>query len=108
MMAIIYAGKPLTMSQIAREAKIPRQLVNYHIPRLIGSGLMLPVKEDGMLYYSAQPFIVNHETSKELQNHFEAIVKTIGESIIHLDKNHTEDTMKNNIVLFLKMLEILV
>ena len=107
MFAVITANKPLTMSGIARQAKVSRQLVNYHIPPLIGAGLLIPYDvEDKELVYSTQPFLMDDKIFKEIGNLFEPVIKKIAENLI-LDKEmDPENVLKNNISLFLKTLKI--
>lgn len=105
MMALIYANKPLTMAELAREAKLDRQLVKYHIPRLIGSGLLLPVEEKGKLYYSPQPCFIDDKISKDISEPFEQVVKKIAKSIICVREEDGETVLKNNLLLYIRMWE---
>ncbi|MDI6860303.1 MAG: helix-turn-helix domain-containing protein [Methanocellales archaeon] len=107
MMALIYANKPLTMAQLAREAKLDRQLVKYHIPRLIGSGLLLPVEEDGKLYYSSQPCFMDDKIFNELANLLEPVIKKISENIICVRAEDGGTILKNNLLLFIRTWESL-
>ena len=105
MMALIYANKPLTMAQLAREAKLDRQLVKYHIPRLIGSGLLLPVEEEGKLYYTTQPCFMDDKISNELAELFEPVIKKIADSIICVRDEDGGAILKNNLLLYIRSLE---
>ena len=52
---LVKAKKPMSLSQIARKMKIPRQNVAYHMPFLEDAGLVI---RDGSEYF-CQPVFVN-------------------------------------------------
>lgn len=68
--SMIKKNKALSLSEIAKASKLPRQLVNYHLPLLISKGLVLANEDKS---YMLQPYFYIQgeliECLKPLVNH---------------------------------------
>lgn len=49
------AGKPLILTHIADRAKIPFQLVDYHLEKMMAKGIVIKDGINGKMYYMLQP-----------------------------------------------------
>ena len=101
--------KPLRMSHIAKKAKLDRQIVRYHISSLVGKGLILPIEDKRVRYWSLQPIFMTTELMDELMENGVKIVKYIGDNIIVPDGMGGTDMgriVTNNARLFLQVMDI--
>ena len=100
----VYADKPLSVTQIARKANLPRQIISYHLPRLVGDGLLLPVEQGRTLLYSPQPIFIDEKIFQQITKLMEPMIKKVSENLIVTDKNDAERVLRNNSFLLLTIL----
>ena len=103
-LACVYADKPLSVTQIARKANLPRQIISYHIPRLVGDGLLLPVEQGRTLLYSPQHFFVDDKVFSQITELMGPIIKKVSENLIVTNKEDAERVLRNNFFLLLSVL----
>ena len=100
----VYADKPLSVTQIARKANLPRQIISYHIPRLVGDGLLLPVEQGRTLLYSPQHFFIDDKVFSRITKLMGPVIKRVSENLIVTNKEDTERILRNNFFLLLTVL----
>lgn len=104
MFTLINAEKPLTLSGIAHEIKLPANLVFYHIKSLKERHLILETDDK---QYTCQPIFLE-DASEDLDALMMLMIKTIAREMI-ID-NPTEKTLSDavieNLRMYLKRFEI--
>lgn len=105
MLELVYAAQPLTLSELSRQVGIDRQLVRYHIPRLLKEGLLLEVGHDKIKRYSPQPIFIDPALIEELKNTFTPIFSKIGGNLIFDKDADVEQVLRNNLLLYMNMIE---
>ena len=103
-LACVYADKPLSVTQIARKANLPRQIISYHIPRLVGDGLLLPVEQGRTLLYSPQHFFIDDKIFQQVLKLMGPVIDKVSENLIVPSKEDAERFLRNNVYLLLTVL----
>jgi len=78
---LVNSKKPMSISQIARKLKLPRQNVAYHMPFLVSSGLVI---QDGTEYF-CQPLFIDDSLIESVAAHVSRIMAELLESGIYCD-----------------------
>lgn len=104
--ALFRENKPIKQIEISKLAGLPRSHVNYHLPKLLGSKLILESEIDGGQYYTLQPFILKDEIFQELIEKTYPIIEIISKNIIFDENDDAEAVLKDNFSMFLKFLDI--
>ncbi len=84
---LVKAKKPMSLSQIARKMKIPRQNVAYHMPFLEDAGLVI---RDGSEYF-CQPVFVNDKIIDASVEKMTDILQIMLDAGIYTDAETDED-----------------
>ncbi len=103
---LVSSKDPLTKSEIAKRSKMTRQLVNYHLPKLVEKGVVL---FDGDNLYMSQPFFSDLAVQEEVDIALEGLLNIIIKNSVKGDRDiNMESMIYNNLVyqLFLFYLEI--
>lgn len=103
-LACVYADKPLSATKIARETNLPRQIISYHLPRLVGDGLLLPVEQGRTLLYSPQHFFVDEKVFSKITKLMEPVIEKVSDNLIVTNKEEGERVLRNNFFLLLTVL----
>lgn len=107
MITLVYAGKPLTLTDLSDHVGIDRQLIKYHIPKLIKNGLLLKVQDNGTTYYSPQQVFIDKKLQDQLSSAFTPVMEIIAKNLIITEDIDPEEALKNNIVLEISVIESL-
>lgn len=108
MLTVIYANRPLTMTEIASKGNLPRQLVAYHLPRLIGDHLLLPIEPPQgrrNILYAPQPFLADERIFKKIVKLIEPVIDAVSENLLILNKDEAEKALRNNMYILLNLLQ---
>jgi len=84
---LVKAKKPMSLSQIARKMKIPRQNVAYHMPFLEDAGLVI---RDGSEYF-CQPVFVNDKIIDASVEKMTEILRVMLDTGIYADTESEDD-----------------
>ncbi|MFA6927591.1 MAG: helix-turn-helix domain-containing protein [Bacteroidales bacterium] len=84
---LVSAKKPMTLSQIARRMKVPRQNVAYHIPALEDSGIVIRDGDD----YFCQPIFVTEPLLEATRDKITEIFQMMLDTKIYTDDIQIED-----------------
>jgi DNA-binding transcriptional ArsR family regulator len=58
LMACVLADGPLRAIDISRVTGLRKSTVSFHLPRMVGTGLLLQVEHEGITYYQPQPIFL--------------------------------------------------
>lgn len=103
-LAVVYADKPLSATKIARETNLPRQIISYHIPRLVGDGLLLPIEQGRTLLYSPQQFFIDDKIFSQITKLMGPVIDKVSENLIVPSKEDAERFLRNNMFVLLTVL----
>lgn len=98
--AMQQSGKPLILNHIAKRTKIPVQLVDYHLEKLIENGIVYSIKQDGNNYYMLQPVFYDENWLNALYAQLTPFVESMndGESILFDQAKVPEGKVVINII----------
>ena len=104
---LIRNDNPMTLTEIAREAKLDKELVLYYLPKLKKDWLILELEDKT---YIAQPFFYEDEIMEDLTALMKTLVKIIlrelKEDMKGCPSEEVEKAIKNNLELFIQTFSI--
>ena len=103
---LIRNDNPMTLTQIAKEAKLDKELVFHHLPKLKEDWLVLELDKT----YIAQPFFYDDGIMEDLAALMKILVKImlreIKEDMKECPSEEIEKAVKNNMGLFIQTFNI--
>ena len=104
---LIHNTDPMTLTEIAKEAKLDKELVFHHLPKLKKDWLILELEDKT---YIAQPFFYENEIMEDLTALMKILVKIIlrelKEDMRGCPSDEIEKAIKNNMELFIQTFSI--
>ena len=108
---IIYAlmrnKEPMTLTEIARETKLDKELVFHHLPKLKEDWVIAELENKT---YSCQSFVYDDDITEDLNNLMKVIVKIIlreiKQEIPDIPEDELEKAVKNNLEAFIQTFAI--
>lgn len=102
------SGKPLILNHIARRTRIPVQLVDYHLEKLIESGIIYSLKENGSTFYTLQPVFYDGNWLNALYAQLTPFVEDMadGDILFEQTKIPREKVVINIITVFLGRFQV--
>ena len=104
---LIRNDNPMTLTEIAREAKLDKELVLYYLPKLKKDWLILELEDKT---YIAQPFFYENEIMEDLTALMKILVKMmlreLKEDMKGCPSDEIEKAIKNNLELFIQTFSI--
>jgi|TARA_Y100000296_G_C5150718_1_gene246252 hypothetical protein len=99
--AAIELGEPSTRHQIANQADLSHQLVNYHMPKMLELGLL--TTDERLIM--PQPIFLNQELFKALKDTIinEALVQLVVEETIFPPTDNDGEILENIIINLLRL-----
>lgn len=89
-------GEPLTCYQIAKGVKLDRQLVSYHLKKLVEQGLILRYEKQ----YMVNPVFLDEEAWDCYYNLMINFLKKIKDKILFPENCNKEEVVKNILEVF--------
>ena len=92
---------PLNLYRLSQKSKLTHQRIRYVLPRLIRQGLVLPVQNDGKVFYTVQRIHLDRQLADSI---LKSIVPLMKRVYSELDLEHVEsheDALASNLALFI-------
>lgn len=100
---LIHNTDPMTLTEIAKETEIDKELVFHHLPKLKKDWLILELEDKT---YIAQPFFYENEIMEDLTALMKILVKImlrkLKEDMEGCPSEEIEKAIKNNLELFIQ------
>jgi len=105
--ALMKKEEPMTLTQIARETQLDKELVFHHLPKLKQDWLIAELEDKT---YACQSFFYDDDITEDLNNLMKVIVKIIlreiREEIPEIPQDELENAVKNNLEAFIQTFAI--
>lgn len=85
---LVTARKEMTLADISKRMKIPKQKIQYHLPFLEESGLVVKTESGG---FFVQPVFVDEEVRKFCESKIEEIIKRLMDTEIYMEVTEEEE-----------------
>jgi len=105
--ALIQKKEPMTLTEIAKETQLDKELVFHHLPKLKQDWLIAELENKT---YACQSFFYDNDITEDLNNLMKVIVKMIlrdikGE-IPGIPQDELEKAVKNNLEVFIQIFAV--
>jgi DNA-binding transcriptional ArsR family regulator len=99
LMACVLADGPLRAIDISRVTGLRKSTVSFHLPRMVGTGLLLQVEHEGITYYQPQPIFLCDDLPEMILEIYTSIVERHEDFFVFDQTNATRVRVMRNCIM---------